>query len=356
MAIIPTPLPFVFINGTTADATQVNSDLNTIVNNVNTNAAHSGANSDITSLTALSTPLSAGQGGTGAATLTAHGVLVGEGTGPVVVTAPGTAGQVLTSNGAAADPTFSDNPIRGFLGGLILSTAGGSTTFACSAGSAADSTGVTGMTLGSVFTKTQAAWAVGSGNGSLDTGVVAVNTWYHVFLIKRPDTGVVDLLISLSPTAPTLPTNYTLFRRIGAMRTDNPSHNWTAFTQVGSQFLWVVPVNTVSAGGLNTTPVLVALFVPTGVKVRASFRALITNSAVGMNVLINSPDEVSAIPNAVGGNMNAVVNAAATFFTVDLTIRTDTSAQIRGVSSAAANGSWFVATYGWYDDDRQFGQ
>jgi hypothetical protein len=35
--IIPTPLPFVFLNGTTADATQVNSDLNTIVNNVNNN-------------------------------------------------------------------------------------------------------------------------------------------------------------------------------------------------------------------------------------------------------------------------------------------------------------------------------
>jgi len=45
-------------------------------------------------------------GGTGAATLTAHGVVIGEGTGAVAVTAAGTAGQVLTSNGAAADPTF----------------------------------------------------------------------------------------------------------------------------------------------------------------------------------------------------------------------------------------------------------
>lgn len=45
-------------------------------------------------------------GGTGLATLTAHGVLIGEGTAAITVTAPGTAGQVLTSNGAAADPTF----------------------------------------------------------------------------------------------------------------------------------------------------------------------------------------------------------------------------------------------------------
>lgn len=45
-------------------------------------------------------------GGTGDATLTAHGVLVGEGVSPVAVTSPGTVGQVLTSNGASADPTF----------------------------------------------------------------------------------------------------------------------------------------------------------------------------------------------------------------------------------------------------------
>jgi hypothetical protein len=45
-------------------------------------------------------------GGTGVATLAAHGVVVGNGTSPVNVTSPGTAGQVLTSNGPSVDPTF----------------------------------------------------------------------------------------------------------------------------------------------------------------------------------------------------------------------------------------------------------
>ncbi len=45
-------------------------------------------------------------GGTGASTLAAHGVLIGNGASAVAVTAAGTAGQVLTSNGASADPTF----------------------------------------------------------------------------------------------------------------------------------------------------------------------------------------------------------------------------------------------------------
>lgn len=47
-------------------------------------------------------------GGTGATTLAAHGPLIGAGTSAVTVGSPGTAGQVWTSNGVSADPTFQD--------------------------------------------------------------------------------------------------------------------------------------------------------------------------------------------------------------------------------------------------------
>lgn len=46
-------------------------------------------------------------GGTGQTSLTAHGVLVGNGTSAVTQLAAGSAGQVLQSGGAAADPTYS---------------------------------------------------------------------------------------------------------------------------------------------------------------------------------------------------------------------------------------------------------
>lgn len=62
------PLPYTLTNGTTADATQVMADLNQIVSNGNANCAANGANSDITSLSGLTTPLSVAQGGTGSAT------------------------------------------------------------------------------------------------------------------------------------------------------------------------------------------------------------------------------------------------------------------------------------------------
>ena len=61
------------------------------------------------------TDLSVPNGGTGVSTLTDGGVMVGNGTGAVQVTAVGTAGQVLTSNGPGTDPTFQGVPAGGSL-------------------------------------------------------------------------------------------------------------------------------------------------------------------------------------------------------------------------------------------------
>jgi microcystin-dependent protein len=57
-------LPFQLQNNTIADATQVMADFNQITTGVQANCAAAGANLDITSLGALSTPLSFAQGGT----------------------------------------------------------------------------------------------------------------------------------------------------------------------------------------------------------------------------------------------------------------------------------------------------
>lgn len=67
----------------------------------NLSAASSGANSDITSLTGLTTALSVGQGGTGSTSLTLNNVLLGNGTSALQTVAPGASGNVLTSNGTS---------------------------------------------------------------------------------------------------------------------------------------------------------------------------------------------------------------------------------------------------------------
>jgi hypothetical protein len=82
-----------------------------------TDSAASNVNKKITYgnlVTALNLSAATGitvpNGGTGRTTLTDHGVLIGAGTDPINATGPGTAGQVLTSNGPTADPTFQAAP------------------------------------------------------------------------------------------------------------------------------------------------------------------------------------------------------------------------------------------------------
>ncbi len=106
MSIISS-LPYTLTNGSTADASQVMANFTQIYNNVNNNAATAGANSSITSLTGLTTPLSAAQGGTGNSSPTANCVAIGEGTSAAFnFVGPGTSGQALVSNGTGADPSF----------------------------------------------------------------------------------------------------------------------------------------------------------------------------------------------------------------------------------------------------------
>jgi len=74
----------------------------------NLGVAASGVNSDITSLTGLTTNLSVAQGGTGAQTLTANGVLYGNGTSAIQALAPVASGYVLTSTGLSSAPAWTD--------------------------------------------------------------------------------------------------------------------------------------------------------------------------------------------------------------------------------------------------------
>jgi len=73
----------------------------------------------------------------------------------------------------------------------------------------------------SIVKRLDASWAVGTGNGGLDTGSSAVNTSYFIWAILRSDTGVVDILISASSTSPTMPANYDYKRLIGCFKTQS---------------------------------------------------------------------------------------------------------------------------------------
>lgn len=122
------------------------------------------------------------------------------------------------------------------------------------------------------------AWAVGTNAGGRMSAAAIADTTYHVFVIKRPDTGVVDVGFDVSPTAPTLPTNYTLFRRIGSII--RLGGTILAFVQTGDTFTLKAEVSNRSSTAATAGSV-VALTVPLGIAVRPLMRVFQQQATVG---------------------------------------------------------------------------
>lgn len=240
----------------------------------------------------------------------------------------------------------------GAIGGLTLSNDGGTpnTIIDIAAGSAASDDATVMMKI-AAFTKTSGAWTLGTGNGCLDTGAVANSTWYHLFLIERTDTGVVDVLCSTSATSPTFPANYTKKRRIGSIKT-NGSAQILAFSQVGTTFYWGTATLDVNAASISTTAALQTLNVPSGVKVQPLCRWSISN-ATGAGFLLTSPDETDVAPatglafTAAPGFDKDVFGVGAGEANGNCPIFTsNVSSQVRARASAATT-SLSIATRGW---------
>lgn len=262
-----------------------------------------------------------------------------------------TFGSGFSVSKATSPPTLTTtlNPtlVPNYISGLTLSTAGGSGTMSIAAGVANDSTNTTLMNLSSAISKTTASWAVGTGNGGLDTGSIANSTWYHFYEIERVDTGVVDVVFSTSASSPTLPTNYTLYRRIGSGKTDG-SAKWTAFTQIYKTFLWSTSVQDLSNGAVTSASrTLQTLTVPTGIIVTALFRASTLASAI--TVMFTSPSESD---QAVTAGTNHELGNGATASTVGgrFSVITNTSAQIGHRAPGPAGAGLSINTFGWIDD------
>lgn len=249
--------------------------------------------------------------------------------------------------------------VTGAISGLTLSR-NAVTTLGIAVGSATSEANGHRLAIGSAFTKTLSSWAVGTGNGGLDTGSVAINTWYHTHIIRRDSDGLIDFLHSTSATAPTMPSGYTARRRIGSFRTDG-SAQIIAFSQFGDEFLWDAAVIDLDAVAPGATAVTRTLTVPTGVKVIALFDGGVNqNSVTGFAVnfsSLDSSDQASQLAStaaltgiiSVGGANLGIGNA--TWHFASQRVRTNTSGQIRSRASSAATAAERVGiiTRGWID-------
>jgi len=236
------------------------------------------------------------------------------------------------------------------LNGLTLSNNGTDATndIDIAAGSVVSDDGTTIITLTAITKQLDAAWAVGTNQGMRDTGSISDN-WWHIYAINRPDTGVSDVVSTITYGSPTLPTNYTKKAYIGSI--NRASAAIRQFTQNGKEFRWkslVADVSTTASTGSRT---LHTMTVPTGRKVDAIVNAVIAStSGSDMALLLTSPDDTDEAANATTGyaTITSGAGAATNYYNGGQeVVRTDTSARIGSRGSSANNIR--ITTRGWVD-------
>lgn len=206
-------------------------------------------------------------------------------------------------------------------------------------------TGYALMTLGTITKRLDAGWAAGNNQGMLDTGVVQ-NTTYHLYVIKNMTTGATDLLASLSPSTPTLPSGYTEYRRIWSIIRSGGANR--QFRQYGDICKCT---STVAISG--TTPYgaqLTNMSVPSGLEIQPIFVAEGFSTAT---ILVSAGDANLGTVDAVVASGTFPAGASQYNFGGFLT---NVNGQI--ITSLATDGtitSFAIRTKGWIDTRGRYG-
>lgn len=251
---------------------------------------------------------------------------------------------------AILNPLSGASVIPSYLSGLVLSTAGASSTMTIGAGVAADTSSALMMNLASALNKNTGAWAAGSNAGGLDTGVISTSAWYHFFEMQRPDTAVVDGIFTTSNVGPVLPANYKYIRRIGSGKT-NSSALWTAFVQDGDLFQWAVPLNEANVANPGTNAVTIGLTVPSGLNtIWVGSAGVFTNAGQQSALLLSDLATTDTAPTSALADVVSGTAAGNNTWMTYRQCRANSSGAIRyRLSVSNASTTVLINTFGWID-------
>jgi hypothetical protein len=218
-------------------------------------------------------------------------------------------------------------------------------------GHAIDATGAKLLRLTSAITKRlDAAWAVGTNQGGLDTGAVG-NSDYYMWLIMRSDTGVVDVLFSLSSTAPTMPTSYDYKRLIGWFKrvggTIVAFHTYET-EGGGVELNWDSPTLDINlANTLTTARRTDAVKVPLNFSVIAHLNVNLTDASSSLSAWICCPDQTDLAPSESAAPISNANSTTGKSFDGQLYIRTSSTGTIAARADLATVDNYRVATIGF---------
>lgn len=242
---------------------------------------------------------------------------------------------------------------QGYIWGLTMSNNGADAAndIDVAAGEATKEGGGALMTLAASITKRlDATWAVGTNQGGLNTGAEAVSTWYEVHLIRRSDTGVVDVMFTTTANRATLPANYTQQRRIGWIFND-AAGAIKAFTQIDDYFTWTTQVNDASFTA-TATAAAITLSVPPSTIARFRGAAEATTAVNTTNVTVFSEIvEGNVTPTETTGIASLGVNDIAGASAAHFELRVSATSTIEHDSDGTTY-TVDVSTYGWIDSRR----
>jgi len=252
----------------------------------------------------------------------------------------------VDANWTIIDSNLTNSLPRNYLAGCQLTNNAGSpnTKIDVAAGQAQDVNNAGAMTLANITKDISATWTVGNAGGLAPSLTLTASTWYHVFVIKRADTNVVDAYFDSSSVAVNIPAPYTLFRRVGSVLTDAGTL-LLAFIQDGDYFQWKVPLLETTSATPGTNAVTQTLAnAPLGVLNRVVLN--VTNAA-SMFAYLSDLATTDAAPSATVAPLSNAGTSGASTGGNQVIVRTNASAQIRTRNSA--NVRLFIATVGWYD-------
>jgi hypothetical protein len=259
-----------------------------------------------------------------------------------------TSGKIL----AAANPTMADflNASTGPMPSLTNNGADATNDIDFSVGSCFSTDSTHWPIIAAALTKRlDAAWAVGNNAGGRMSAAAIANTTYHCYVIRRPDTGVVDFGFDTSATSPTLPANYTQYRRIGAIIREGGVI--VPFFQNGDLFRRRTPFTAIS-GTAAYGALLTAMGTPAGITTQPLMRAaVVTTAAQSASVVIGDAalgglDSTILTVGAVGATE---VNQASAFISSGFNTNTASQIYTSLVISAGSVTTFSITSMGWID-------
>lgn len=202
--------------------------------------------------------------------------------------------------------------------------------------------------------------SAGAGANGLDTGTLSASTWYAAWVIWNRATNTISGLLSLSSTAPTMPSGYTAKARVGWVRTDGTANKYPlSFVQFGRNVQYKVAAGSNVASmpalfsgvqGSTTTPTWVAVAVGAFVPPTASEIDVVISCLVAGG----SATSAMAAPNSSYGSYTSATNPPPLFVaggaTLDSAVKGRMVLESGNIYVASATSSGYGFCIGWEDN------